>query len=111
MHTHPSLTASFSYHLQVPNQHGTETIQLTQKQYEELKPRFESDPDQVVAELLGVKKHQYLSWLEDGFCVQCAGKTQKGKRCRRIAKDGHAVSVKEYVARQGHKCEVHEGQA
>lgn len=101
----------FRFALEVPSPQGITTIPITTEQYQQLEPLMVSDPMFVAATVLGVTKTQLAAWLNDNYNVICSGRTKKGHRCRRVARDGFAVNVKEYVNRQGYKCEIHEGQA
>jgi hypothetical protein len=101
----------FQFALTVPSPSGLSLVPITSEQFEKYKSKILTDPTFVAASVLGVTKIQFEEWVNNDFSVICSGKTKKGHRCRRVARDGYHVEVKEYVDRQGYKCEIHEGQA
>lgn len=88
-----------------PHQWGSQHFEVEVEQLS----NFQRDPEAFVAGLYGVKKADYIRWLEDNCSVQCAALTTRKKRCRGIVVGGSRVPVLQYVAMQGSYCERHGG--
>jgi len=67
-----------------------------------------SDPEELVARHLGVTRTEFLAWQDEGFSVQCAARTKRGKRCRGVVTGGSHVPAKIWVQMQGGFCVAHE---
>jgi hypothetical protein len=74
-----------------------------------LLPEFVSDPAAVAARLYGVTKEQYIGWVASERTVQCAGKTKRGKACRKSVAGGSLVEPKRWADLEGGYCSAHGG--
>ena len=69
------------------------------------------DPDAGAAAAAGVRKEDYLSWLDTESLVQCEATTSAGRRCRNLVPGVWADSPADWLAslERGGCCRVHGG--
>lgn len=67
------------------------------------------NPVKGYANLLGVSESDYKQCHEEKFNVECSAITAKGKKCRQIARGGHAVTIQEWAKLHGDYCPTHGG--
>jgi hypothetical protein len=82
---------------------GGRSVELTPEQAK----RYETAPQQVVAEVLGVTFEEYLVWLSWQGSAQCDAYTAAGRRCRGTVGGVRFTSPAEMVRFGGGYCSTH----